>query len=301
VAPLPWRHVVSLFGSYVDARADLNPIASDTDTTGKSHQLSLRYSVPLPMLNKLQHEFTVGFDYKVSNNDLEFGGDDVSNTDTDVLQFQAGYGLLLPDFLGQTTLSAEAFYSPGDLAGNNDDESFNALRLDAQADYFYTLQLMIMKHYFKIIMYLPSRTLYPKIGHDCLRPAKQYQNLVYHVGTQIIQYTCTRIWLFFPTIGLNEISEAVVVSFIFHQLSEEFIFNNFFKGQKVAMPPAVLKYAEQQTLLLRQRYQCLGLLYGSCEGFLYNNVLTSLQGLLRHFKMHVFRSVNNDQLDGFIR
>ncbi len=136
IIPLPWRHTIMLYGSYVDARAESGPAAGGVTAQGRSWQTSIRYSVPLPELYKYRHELAVGFDFKRSNNDLLTGGLTTS-TDVDVAQFAVGYTGLLPDSLGKTSLGVELYYSPGDITDNNTDTAFNGLRTASKADYFY--------------------------------------------------------------------------------------------------------------------------------------------------------------------
>jgi hemolysin activation/secretion protein len=138
IAPLPWRHILTLYGSYVEDKANF----PDTGTTGqgRSWQTSARYSVPLPSVSGLKgyrHEASVGFDFKRANNNLLSGGSTVNESDTDIAQFTFGYSALMPDAFGRTTLGLEGYYSPGDLVGRNSDADFNKLRTGAQANYVY--------------------------------------------------------------------------------------------------------------------------------------------------------------------
>ncbi|MDB6066613.1 MAG: peptide transporter [Pedosphaera sp.] len=137
VAPLPWRNTVTFFGSYVDAKGDFGSIAPGTVSKGKSYQASMRYEVPLPNIGKYQHELSAGFDFKKSNNNLEFGGNTVSASDTHVAQFELGYSAVLPDAWGETSGGIEGYYSPGGLTPENDDAHFNGLRVGARAEYVY--------------------------------------------------------------------------------------------------------------------------------------------------------------------
>lgn len=135
IAPLPWRHIFTLFGAYVDAKAKF---AENTTSEGSSWQVSGRYTVPLPDLGKYRHEFSGGFDFKRGNNNFLFGGNNlISASDTDVDQFELGYSGLLPDRLGRTSLGLELYYSPGGLSEFNHDTDLDKLRQGAKAQYFY--------------------------------------------------------------------------------------------------------------------------------------------------------------------
>ncbi len=138
IIPLPWRNTLTLYGSYVDGKADFSSIGLGTTANGTSWQTSLRYSIPLPEFGSLRHEISAGFDFKRSNNNLEAGGNTVLQaSDTDIAQFELGYSGLLPDRFGRTTVGLEAYYSPGGLTEYNNDTDFNNLRTDAKASYLY--------------------------------------------------------------------------------------------------------------------------------------------------------------------
>ncbi len=138
IIPLPWRHTLMLYGSYVDGKADFSSIGLGTTANGTSWQTSLRYSIPLPEIGRFRHEISAGFDFKRANNDLLAGGTTVLQTsDTDVAQFELGYSGLLADAYGRTTFGLEAYYSPGGLAEYNNDANFNNLRVGAKAAYLY--------------------------------------------------------------------------------------------------------------------------------------------------------------------
>jgi hemolysin activation/secretion protein len=101
----------------------------------------MRYTVPLISIGNYHHELTVGFDYKSSNNNLEFTesgtATPVAKTFVDVMQLQLGYTATLPDKWGQTRFIGEAYVSPGGLTDHNKTDAFGALRLGADAQYEY--------------------------------------------------------------------------------------------------------------------------------------------------------------------
>lgn len=137
VAPLPWRHTITLYGAYVDAKAKLPEGGIGAD--GTSWQVSGRYSVPLPDVQTYRHQVALGFDFKRGNNDLLAGGSRVAS-DTDIAQFVLAYSGSLPDRFGKTSGGLELYYSPGDLTEFNNNEDFggvNGLRQASKANYFY--------------------------------------------------------------------------------------------------------------------------------------------------------------------
>ncbi len=139
--PLPWHHDLTFFGSYVDARADLSAASNAFNQFaqhGMSYQMSTRYDVPLPSPNEYyHHDFALGFDFKVSDNNLLFGGDTVTKSSPDVAQFVATYNALRRDPYGQTSLGVEGYYSPGDIDQDNTTKMLDRLRPSVNADYFY--------------------------------------------------------------------------------------------------------------------------------------------------------------------
>jgi hemolysin activation/secretion protein len=141
-APLPWRHTLHLLGLYVETEVNSELEALALNTGGESIQGSAGYEVPLPRLGKFKHAAILGFDFKQTNNNLEFGGIRVFDVTTDILQFSLRYNAELRDKYGTTTVSAAGVYSPGELTGNNSDETFQQARAGAEAEYYYgTLKL----------------------------------------------------------------------------------------------------------------------------------------------------------------
>ncbi|WP_345816583.1 ShlB/FhaC/HecB family hemolysin secretion/activation protein [Paraburkholderia sp. PREW-6R] len=137
VAPLPWGDSIELFGVY----AQSTPRLPDSyGQTGISAQMSFRYDWRLPTLTDTAQLIQFGYDFKRSNNDLEFGGFQVFNSNTHVHQFLLTYDISKPTAAGQAHASATLVGSPGGLEDPNGDAAFNASRQGATARYTY-LQL----------------------------------------------------------------------------------------------------------------------------------------------------------------
>jgi len=133
VAPLPWRHTLTVFGSRAKSAPDL-PLFN---LEGSSWQLGLRYRIPLRAWRGVEHAFTAGFDFKRSNNDLAFGGVSVFAQAADVAQFTLGYAASRADTRGVTSGELTLALSPGDIGGRNGDADFAASRSFAEACYAY--------------------------------------------------------------------------------------------------------------------------------------------------------------------
>ena len=140
-APLPWFDRVEFFGVYAQSTPRLD---NSFNQTGVSAQFSARYDRHLPLVDGWQQQLQFGYDFKRSNNDLEFGGIQVFNANTHVHQFLASYDASKSDALGQTHANVTFVGSPGRLDGDNSDEAFQATRNGATARYGY-LQLLAQR------------------------------------------------------------------------------------------------------------------------------------------------------------
>jgi len=134
IIPLPWRHLLTFFGSYANSSANLGP---DLSSGGVNWQVSGRYEIPLPGTEHFTESVTGGFDFKRSNNDLIFGVVSVSNVYTDVDQFVLSYQASYLDDYGSSSASATGFWSPGGLSNNDDNADYMATRGGAHANYAY--------------------------------------------------------------------------------------------------------------------------------------------------------------------
>ncbi|AHF91089.1 peptide transporter [Opitutaceae bacterium TAV5] len=131
VVPLPWRHTLTLFGSYAKSEPDIPPF----NLEGTSWQAGLRYRVPLRSWQGVEHAVSAGFDFKRSDNNLAFGGMSVFAQATDVVQLVLGYEASLADRLGVTSAAFTVALSPGGIGGHNDDADYAAARSYAEARY----------------------------------------------------------------------------------------------------------------------------------------------------------------------
>jgi hemolysin activation/secretion protein len=82
-------------------------------------------------------DLQLGYDYKITNNNLEFGGINVFRSAAAVEQFPLIAELSDSDRWGQTEISNEFVVSPGGLGGGNSTAAFAALEPGARADYVY--------------------------------------------------------------------------------------------------------------------------------------------------------------------
>lgn len=138
-APLPWRHHVEVIGAYVLSEADLAVDDIVIGVGGESSLFAFDYVIPAERrpLKAKRFDWRFGFDYKSTNNNLEFGGAQVFDETAEVIQFRAGLETEWVDRFGAAGLGANLVWSPGDLSSSNDDASFSSQRGGASSDYAY--------------------------------------------------------------------------------------------------------------------------------------------------------------------
>ena len=134
LAPLPWRDKISIFGVYALAVPELGP---DLGLTGITWQASARYIIPLAAPANFTQQIQAGFDFKSSNNNLIFGGLQISNVTTEIDQFVGDYNASLRDPLGQTSFDNTIVLSPGGISALNTTALFQAQAPFATAGYTY--------------------------------------------------------------------------------------------------------------------------------------------------------------------
>lgn len=139
IIPFSWHNRLVLSGAYSEARPN---VGNNFAEAGVNWQISMRYVIPFAPRGWPSQELQIGYDFKRSNNDLQFGGAEVSNVTTDIDQFTLNYTMLLNDRWGQTRLSDRFEFSPGNLTPNNTDKIFQPSVTHngtpfAKADYIY--------------------------------------------------------------------------------------------------------------------------------------------------------------------
>jgi len=131
---MPWGgQRFDLVGGYSEATGTV----ADFNIQGKSWLVGGRYRIPLPKFNEVRQEVSVGYEFKQSNNNLEFGGANVFNHFNDVSQFVAEYQGSLADPWGSTRWSGKVYGSPGGMTENSLNSVYRESRANAKADYLY--------------------------------------------------------------------------------------------------------------------------------------------------------------------
>ena len=134
VAPLAWGDQLLVFGSYASSRPRLPEIFN---VVGHSGQASIRYVHRFGGGGRLTQDVQLGYDFKTTDNNLEFAGLQVFRTQAEVDQFPIVYDGTLTDRLGQTAVQNILVLSPGGLTGNNTTAALAAVVPGARARYLY--------------------------------------------------------------------------------------------------------------------------------------------------------------------
>jgi hemolysin activation/secretion protein len=137
--PLPWGDRLLIFGSFQQVSPDLGPFFGEE---GKGGQASLRYVWILPRFSlgkdvNVTENLQIGYDFKTTNNDLEFGGFQVFSSLIEINQFPLIYEATETDALGQTTLQNQFIFSPGRFSRANSEQAFQAEAPGSSPRYIY--------------------------------------------------------------------------------------------------------------------------------------------------------------------
>jgi hemolysin activation/secretion protein len=137
--PLTARTSLTVFGAY---ERSLPNLGQDFGLVGRSGQASVRYGLVLPRTETFVQSVQAGYDFKITNNNLDFGGTQVSRNNTVISQFPVSYSATLTDKLGITTSTNMLVISPGGMMAANRDSAFQPAenqsgRPWAQANYVY--------------------------------------------------------------------------------------------------------------------------------------------------------------------
>lgn len=132
--PLPWRDTLTFSGAYSKIKPDM---AAPFERDGMSGQASLRYDADLAPVGPLRQAVAMLLEYKVTDNNLLFGGIPVTDNRTDIVQLSGIYSGGFADSWGANTFGLRLTASPGRMTGRNKTEYFEISRASAKADYFY--------------------------------------------------------------------------------------------------------------------------------------------------------------------
>lgn len=126
IKQLPWRHTLTLIGSYSDSVINGSRIGTPA-LTGESLSWSLgaRYQMPLEYTS-WNDTLTFGADFKRSDGGFVLLGIAQPGVVTDVAQGSATYQVAFAIPKGQVSLSGSLIFSPGGIGGHNTPAAFRA-------------------------------------------------------------------------------------------------------------------------------------------------------------------------------
>ena len=112
---------LSIFGNF---QKSIPNVGADFGFVGKSGQASIRYNLALHRTSHFVETLQAGYDFKTTNNNLAFGGTQVSRNSSEIDQFPLAYAANLTDKWGSSSFSTSLVFSPGGITPNNTNASF---------------------------------------------------------------------------------------------------------------------------------------------------------------------------------
>lgn len=179
-APLPWRHILVLFGGYGSVHPDLS--SKDTEfgdfrSHGHSTQASVRYQMPWGKLfRSTLKEWVLGFDFKNTNNNLEFVNDGaipIITKTVNISQLVGGFNWGKQTGHHKFLFSSEIFWSPGKMLPHQSNSDFENLRPGAKNRYVYGKATLGDVYHFPA-KFAISTLLRGQIASQNLLPSEQY-------------------------------------------------------------------------------------------------------------------------------
>lgn len=136
-APLPWRNILVAYGGY----ATVHPHIPSFKSKGHMFQSSLRYTLPIGNnYNGLIQELTVGFDYKYTDNNLLFVGEQILTIidgPVNLTQFLLKYSYAKVTDCQTFGLDIDLFFSPAEFLAHQTNSDYSKLNPHAKSRYFY--------------------------------------------------------------------------------------------------------------------------------------------------------------------
>jgi hemolysin activation/secretion protein len=119
--PFHWGDSLMVFGNY---ERSVPNVGVGLGMLGLNGQASLRYIHNLPRTETFTESLQAGYDFKTTNNNLDFGGTAVSANAVEIDQFPVSYSAGLKDRWGATSMVAGLTYSPSGITANNNTAAF---------------------------------------------------------------------------------------------------------------------------------------------------------------------------------
>lgn len=138
---LPWKNVLNIYGGYSSVHVDL-PFPT-MKNHGYSYQASGRYVVPLRSSKMYTHEASVGFDFKRTNNTVEFSEVyPALGANVNLSQFAFRYAGTVASKKYELGFEADCLFSPGKMMSDQTDADYQSLRPGAENNWVYVKGLV---------------------------------------------------------------------------------------------------------------------------------------------------------------
>lgn len=133
--PFSWRHELLFFGGYARVKGHLPRPFRDR---GQAWQISGRYRIPInPIFGNLLQELSFGYDFKRTNNSIEFGGHTVIKSFADINQFLITYTLDLARECSKTSFVVDLVGAPFKITEDQKKSTYEGIRPYAKPEYVY--------------------------------------------------------------------------------------------------------------------------------------------------------------------
>jgi hemolysin activation/secretion protein len=128
-----YAHGANLDFLFSDSEVNSGEVASGLAITGKGSVFGVSYSRPMLTDSNFNHQWSIGFQNKLFENEFDFGGD-ISNTDVGSFPLELGYGFSYA--AKSSSFSGNFYYDLNiDSGRNNSDEDYELVRTDAKNDW----------------------------------------------------------------------------------------------------------------------------------------------------------------------
>ena len=132
--PLLNRDTIVVTGSYATVSSTT---AQALDMDGYGWQTTVHYNHTLDPWGCYTHSLHGGFEFKQTNTNLDFGGEEVFTSPADVAELVVGYEGLRRDDYGTWALGTDLYVSPGGFTSLNNTAAYQQIRTGALASFLY--------------------------------------------------------------------------------------------------------------------------------------------------------------------
>jgi len=122
----PWRHLLNFYGGY--SRSHVDFVFPGMTNHGTSFQASARYIYLLNPTIHLNHEFSLGFDFKQTNNTFNFGELFAAKQPVNLFQLAGKYAGNFEGKCYRIDYDLEAYWSPGKWLPDQTNADYRTLR-----------------------------------------------------------------------------------------------------------------------------------------------------------------------------